>query len=198
MTEEQCILKCARYDVMSPSRSRAPEIVETARLVLRRSTAADAAAIFSRYAGDREVTRFVGWPVHTSVADTDAFLRFADAEWEQWPAGPYNILSKADGTMIGGTGLAFETPFRAATGYVLARDGWGKGYATEALQAIVEIARAIDVRRLYALCHAEHRASAHVLEKCAFEREGVLRGYAEFPNLGGDQPCDVLCYARIL
>jgi hypothetical protein len=35
---------------MTTSRSRAPEVVETARLVLRRSTAGDAAAIFSRYA----------------------------------------------------------------------------------------------------------------------------------------------------
>ena len=81
---------------------------------------------------------------------------------------------------------------------MLAKDAWGRGYATEALGAMVGIARAAGVRRLYALCHSEHLASARVLEKCHFAREGVLRGYAEFPNLKPVQPHDVLCYAILL
>jgi RimJ/RimL family protein N-acetyltransferase len=54
------------------------------------------------------------------------------------------------------------------------------------------------VRRLYAVCHADHRASAHVLEKCGFTCEGTLRRYAEFPNLEPGEPQDVLCYSTIL
>jgi RimJ/RimL family protein N-acetyltransferase len=50
---------------------------------------------------------------------------------------------------------------------------------------------------LYALCHPGHRASWRVLEKCGFEREGLLRRYAAFPNLGAEDPGDVLCYARV-
>ena len=50
--------------------------------------------------------------------------------------------------------------YRAMTGYVLARDAGGRGYATEALGAMVETTRTPGVRRLYALCHHEHRASA--------------------------------------
>jgi RimJ/RimL family protein N-acetyltransferase len=38
--------------------------------------------------------------------------------------------SRHDGSLLGGAGLAFETSERAMTGYVLARDVWGKGYAT--------------------------------------------------------------------
>ena len=38
------------------------EPVETERLVLRRPTAADAPAIFARYASDPEVTRYMAWP----------------------------------------------------------------------------------------------------------------------------------------
>jgi len=41
--------------------------------------------------------------------------------------------------------------YRAMTGYVLARDAGGRGYATEALGAMVETARTLGVRRLYAL-----------------------------------------------
>ena len=44
----------------------------------------------------------------------------------------------------------------------------------------------------------EATASARVLEKCDFAREGVLRGYAEFPNLAPVEPQDVLCYAILL
>jgi RimJ/RimL family protein N-acetyltransferase len=39
-----------------------PEILETARLLLRRPTPADAAVIFDRYAGDPLVTRYLSWP----------------------------------------------------------------------------------------------------------------------------------------
>jgi ribosomal-protein-alanine N-acetyltransferase len=176
---------------------KAPESIETPRLLLRRPRAADASAIFERFASDREVTRFVGWPAHTSVDDARAFVEFSDAEWLRWPAGPYLVISRSDDTLLGSTGLAFETPYRASTGYVLARDSWGCGYATEALRAMVELARRTRVVRLYAICHIDHRASAHVLEKGGFTREAILGRFVEFPNLLPGDPCDVLCYATI-
>jgi ribosomal-protein-alanine N-acetyltransferase len=177
---------------------KAPIHIDTARLVLQQPTITDAAAIFERYASDREVTRFVGWPRHRSVEDTRAFLRFSAEEWTQWPAGPYLIRSRREGQLLGGTGFGFESPHQAMTGYVLARDAWGQGYATEALEAIIEIARRIGVARLYALCHPAHRASWRVLEKCAFARHDVPKRQAEFPNLSPGVQQDVLCYAMVL
>jgi ribosomal-protein-alanine N-acetyltransferase len=174
---------------------KAPERIETARLVLRRPVAADAEAIFRRYSGDAEVTRYLSFPRHLSVDETRAFLGLSDEQWEQWPAGPYLAESRADGTLLGSTGLAFESPKRATTGYVLARDAWGLGYATEALRAMVEATGRLGVRRLQAFCHPEHRASWRVLEKCGFVREGTLRLYAELPNLSPGEPTDLLCYA---
>ncbi|MEW6443222.1 MAG: GNAT family N-acetyltransferase [bacterium] len=177
---------------------KAPQRIETARLVLERPRAADLEAVFARYASDPDVTRFVSWPRHESLADTLAFLEFSEAEWERWPAGPYLVRSRTDGTLLGGTGLAFETPHRASTGYVLAKDAWGKGYATEALHAMVELAHTVGVRRLYAICHIEHPASRRVLEKGGFRREGILHLHTEFPNLSPGEPADVFCYFRIL
>jgi RimJ/RimL family protein N-acetyltransferase len=176
----------------------APELIETPRLELRRPQQRDADAIFSRYSSDPDVTRLVGWPMHRSVDDARGFVGYSDGQWAEWPAGPYLICERGGGALLGGTGLGFETPFRAQTGYVLAKDAWGRGLATEALAAMVGVARALGVRRLYALCHHSHRASARVLEKCDFTREGVLRGYAEFPNLPPVEPQDVLCYAILL
>jgi [ribosomal protein S5]-alanine N-acetyltransferase len=177
---------------------KAPHTLETPRLQLRRPLPTDAGAIFTRYAADPEVTRLLSWPTHRSIDDTRAFLAFGDAEWEQWPAGPYLIVSRADGRLLGSTGFAFETPLRASTGYVLARDAWGHGYAREALRALVDLAPRLGLQRLYAICHAQHAASARVLEACGFEREGLLRSCYEFPNLAPGEALDVLCYAIVV
>ena len=91
--------------------------------------------------------------------------------------------------------MSFEMPQRAMTGYVLARDAWGQAYATETLQAMLDLAPGCGVRRLYAIGHTEHAASARVLEKCGLAREGVLRRHSIFPSLSPEQPSDVFCYA---
>ena len=176
---------------------KAPEHIETTRLVLRQPTVADAEAIYRRYSSDREVTKYVGWPRHQSIEQTKEFLASSEAEWNRWPAGPYLIECQGDRKLLGGTGLAFETPTLAATGYVLARDAWGRGYATEALAAVVVLARQLGIRRLYALCHPNHQASIHVLEKCRFVREDLLAGFVDFPNLVSGQREDCLRYAYV-
>ena len=176
---------------------RAPASVDTTRLTLVQPEASDAPAIFERYASDPEVTRYLGWPRHQVLADTEAFLKFSAAEWERWPAGPYLIRSRSDGRLLGGTGLGFDTAEQAVTGYVLARDAWGQGYATEALEAVMTVARGAGVERLYALCHPEHRASWHVLEKCGFARDTSPAEQAEFPNLAPGVMQDVLRYAVV-
>ena len=177
---------------------KAPSKIETERLTLLQPGASDAAEVFERYAGDPEVTRFLGWPRHHSIADTEAFLAFSALEWERWPAGPYLIRSRDSGRLLGGTGLGFETPDQAITGYVLARDAWGLGYATEALAAVVDVARRTGVVRLYALCHPEHARSWRVLEKCGFVRDPGWSQQTEFPNLVPGLQQDVLRYGVVL
>ena len=177
---------------------KASERLLTERLVLRRPLPSDADAIFARYASDAEATRLLSFSRHRSIAATRTFLAWSEAEWSRWPAGPYLVESRESGTLLGSTGLSFETPQRAATGYVLARDAWGRGYATEALAQVVATARECGVLRLYALSHPENEASLRVLAKCGFECEGTLRRYAEFPNLRPGEPLDVLCYSIVL
>ena len=172
----------------------APVPILTDRLILRPPVAADADSIF-RMASSVAVTKYVGWPRHTTIQDTLDFLAFSDSEWKRWPAGPLVIESRAAGALIGSSGLSFETPYRASTGYVFAEEVWGKGFATEALRAVMRLADGLRVRRLYAHCHILHSASARVLERAGFEREGVLRKFLIFPNLGLDHPQDAFSYS---
>ncbi len=174
------------------------EVLETARLHLRRPVQADAEAIFSSYAGDPAVTKYLSWPTHRNLADTLAFLAWSDREWERAPAGPYLVLDREDRRLLGSTGLMFESPERAATGYVFAKNEWGHGFATESLQAMVDLARDLGVLRLETICHIAHSPSAHVIEKCGFTFEGILRNHTEFPNLAPGKKSDVRSYARAL
>jgi ribosomal-protein-alanine N-acetyltransferase len=179
---------------------KAPARVETARLVMTAPEPNDAAGIFERYSSDPDVTLFLGWPTHEQLSDTEAFVGFSTAQWQREGMGAYLIRSRADGRLLGSTGLGLagqpSESHRAMTGYVLAKDAWGLGYATEALRAMVEVARGIGIVSLSALCHPEHRASVHVLEKCDFARDLRWMRQAVFPNLQPGISQDVWCFTR--
>lgn len=175
----------------------APAMIETQRLLLRRPISSDADAVFARYAGDPAVTRFLGWRTHRSVVDTRLFLACCDAEWRQTGVGPYLIQSRENGELLGSASLRLASPQQGAVGYLLARDAWGRGYATEALQGLRDLAMYLGVLRLTAMCHPEHRASSRVMEKCGFTRDGLLRGHAQFPNLAPGVAADVVSYSSV-
>ena len=173
--------------------TNAPESLLTTRLRIRRPTVADTEAVFSRYASDPEVCRYMAWPRHARADITRRFLEWSDVQWATWPCGPCVIFDRTTGVLLGGTGMVFEAPGVAAAGYVLARDAWGHGYATEALLAMVEVAKALALERFYAICHIDHRASQRVLEKAGFGRESSHGRKVVFPNLSPD-PQDVASY----
>jgi [ribosomal protein S5]-alanine N-acetyltransferase len=171
------------------------ETIWTERLFLRRPVASDAQAIFDRYASDPEVTRYLSWPTHRRIEATQAFLAWSDADWARWPASSYLVFGRENSErLLGGTGIAFQNPALAVTGYVFARDAWGQGYATEALEAMVGLARRTGVRYLVAVCHPSHRPSAHVLEKCGFLLDEERRDAFEFPNLRPKKKWKALTY----
>lgn len=174
---------------------KAPEQIALSRLLLRRPTIADVNAIFSRYSTDPEVCQYLAWPMHKTVKDTHLFLQFSDAEWERTGAGPYLVFSKVDKQLRGSTGISIGYEFEASVGYVLARDSWGSGYATEALCAMRDLSSEMNVSRIYAHVHPQHRPSRHVLEKAGFTLDGTLRSAFEFPNLSPGKLLDVVSYS---
>ncbi len=176
---------------------KVPEALETDRLVIRGPRADDAEEVFERYASDPEVTTYMSWPRHETLEVTKSVVEFWLDEWQQRDCGAFLITDRSSGAILGSTGFDLVKPGVATTGYVLARDEWGKGYATEALNAIVELSTQAGIQRLFAYCHFDHRNSARVMEKCGFEFEGRLRNYMEFPNLAPGVLTDVLLYAWI-
>ena len=135
---------------------KAPEVIETTRLLLRKPVPAMRKRSFGVMPADPSVTRYLSWPTHRSVADTQAFLAWSDGGMGSLAGRIPTLYLHATGgpPLLGGTGLSFKNASRAMTGYVLAQDAWGQGFATESLQAMVELARQTGVRRLEAICHA--------------------------------------------
>lgn len=172
---------------------RAPAAIHTARLRLRKPGTGDAEAIFSSYASDPDVCRYLAWSRHRSIRDTLDFLAFSDAAWQRGPAGPYLIFGEDD-ELLGSTGLEFAGDGTATTGYCLARKAWGRGYATEALKAMQDLAEKLGLAALTTCVHPEHRASRHVLEKCGFVIDTGNDCRVEFPNLAPGRPLTVVYY----
>jgi RimJ/RimL family protein N-acetyltransferase len=174
-----------------------PATLETARLRLRAPVVEDAAAIFDAYTQDAEVARYTTWSPHRSLDETQKFLeQYCDAGWKAGTVFSWLITISDGGTAAGMIDFRL-TASRAEVGYVLAQRYWGHGFMTEAAGVVVEwVIAQPEIHRVWATVDVDNVASQRVLEKVGMVREGVLRRWVVFPNLG-PVPRDVLSFARI-
>lgn len=69
---------------------------------------------------------------------------------------------------------------RCETGYWLFPEYWGKGYAYEALKAIIQYAfGSLEIHRIAAEVESGNTGSRVLLEKLGFSREAVLRDFEQ-------------------
>jgi RimJ/RimL family protein N-acetyltransferase len=170
-------------------------VLRTRRLVLRPPRPADAPAIFARWAQDPAVYRYLRRRPATALEQTEQVVRRLIEERRRGATLTWVLTLPDDDRPLG---LVVLTPagHTAELGYLLARDAWGRGYATEAAGAVVWAALALPgVYRVWAKCDVDHVASARVMEKAGMQREGTLRRSAVRPALG-PEPRDTLVYAR--
>jgi RimJ/RimL family protein N-acetyltransferase len=164
---------------LAPERPSLP--VETDRLRIRELVESDAERLHRIY-GDAETMRFVG-SRGAPTADLDATRRSLD-----WLMGHEALhgfgmwaLDERDGEpLVGVAGLLWvegRGPDVEAA-YLLRRDRWGRGYATEALRAVLRIGREeLGLERIVALAYAENDASRRVMEKAGMRADGTFDAY---------------------
>ncbi len=171
-----------------------PEMIDTARMVLRPVGMADAGAIFDGYARDPEVTRFLTWRPHRSVAETQDYVARCMAAGRE---RTYAMVGREDGAVLGAFALRRDVPWRLEFGYVLARREWGRGLMSEALSAAADWALGqTAIWRIGGTCDVENLASARVMEKAGLAREGVLRRWIVHPNIS-DAPRDSFSFGKV-
>ena len=160
--------------------------IETERLRLRRFTMDDAGPMYHGWATDGDVTRYMSWDPHQNLEETRSLLR----EWVDGYQNPesYNwaIEETATGALIGSIGVLCKPEDHIPTaewqpGYCLAKPYWGKGYATEALLAVMDyFTRCTGITDLYC-CHATgNPASGRVMEKAGFvyDHDGTITKFS--------------------
>lgn len=169
--------------------------LNTERLSLRRPRPSDAALVFEGYAQDHEAIRWMGFHPHATIDTTRKIVGSWVRGWEQPGQGfTFMIERTEDERFLGVIDINID-PHGAVIGYVLCRFAWGRGYATEAVRRIVDLAfEHFAVWRVWATCAPQNPASRRVLEKAGMRHEGVLRRWIVSP-LYSAEPRDSDCMA---
>ena len=144
----------------------------TPRLLLRPGFPEDAPALAAAIADEAVVRNLATAPWPYRMRDAEAFLaRPRD------PVLPsFLIFERTDAApqLVGSCGLGRRPSGAVELGYWIARPHWGRGYATEACTALVDIARTLGLARLEGSHFTDNPASGRVLEKLGFEASGIV------------------------
>lgn len=149
--------------------------IQTPRLSFRSFTVDDFDAVHA-YASDPAVTRYTAFGPNT-VEQTKEFLQRTVAESTDGDRANYHfaIIDKQTSRLIGSCGLMFSSPNgpQYSFGYVLGKEWWGQGIASEATLALIEFGfRELRAHRLWAHVFVGNTGSERLLQKLGFRYEG--------------------------
>ena len=152
-----------------PYREGSSPVLETKRLALRAARLEDAKAV-AALANDRRIAENTARiPYPYKVADAEKFIGGANKNGEA-----AFLITLRDRTVIGACGIMFHYDDVPELGYWLGVPYWNKGYATEALHALIDYAFTdLSHEALQAGARVTNPASRRVLEKCGFQWTGV-------------------------
>nr|HEX4314178.1 GNAT family protein [Kofleriaceae bacterium] len=166
--------------MLADRNARRPPLVATDRLVLRELRVADAAGVAAG-AGDPRVAKFlVQVPSPYPVALAKRWVTSRIAWWYEARGATLAIATRDDPNAMIGTASLRRSPSnrRAELGYWLAAGAWGRGYATEACRAMLELGFGqLGLVRVFAHVIAGNGASCRVLDKLGMVCEGVQRSH---------------------
>ena len=171
-------------------------MLETHRLILRQYRIEDAEDMFTNWASDPEVTRFLTWPVHAGVDITRMLLKDWISRYEDGGFFNWAIVLKDTGSVIGNIAVVRldERIDEAEIGYCMSRALWGRGIMPEALRAVMDyLFDTVSVNRITADHDVNNPKSGRVMVKAGMKKEGILRSAGK-NNQG---ICDICSYALL-
>jgi RimJ/RimL family protein N-acetyltransferase len=171
--------------------------IATARLVVRRFAAADAAT-FAAYRSDPEVARYQAWDIPYLVEDAEKFVASlaglapgTPGTWFQ-----FAVALAATGALVGDVALrtSRSDPRQAEVGFSFASAHQRRGYAVEAVAAVLDYAfDRLAMQRVFSITDARNLRAQRLLERLGFRREVEFRDSTWFK---GEWAREVL-YAKL-
>jgi RimJ/RimL family protein N-acetyltransferase len=158
----------AKQILAPPPNERGITVLQTARLKLRAPCHGDVKAIV-RLANDcRVAENTVRVPHPYTSGDAEQFVAAVNRQ-----NGEATFMVVLDGAPVGACGVEARES-GAEVGYWIGRPYWGRGYATEAVRAVIDHAFGdLGHDALQAGARISNPASRRVLEKCGFQWTGV-------------------------
>jgi hypothetical protein len=171
------------FTMIDPLLLPLPNSVETERLLLRVPQVGDGPALHAAVCESlpelRQFLSALTWVANPSTPEAaEARCRSAAANFLLRTDLSFHLFEKATGEFVGGAGLlrtVWATP-KTEVGYWLRSSCAGRGFAGEAVQALVDYAfTQMQAIRVELISDEANLASRRVAERCQFALEGVLR-----------------------
>lgn len=167
--------------------------IDTQRLILRPFTADDLDDMLQNWAADPKIQLEYGEPVYRTRAEAQVLLQkyldgYARQDFYRWA-----IIERESMKNIGQIAFCkvWDDCETAELEYCIGAAFWGKGYAGEALSAVIADSFArTEFRRLEAYHRAENRKSGRVLEKSAMQITETVERFRR----AGEIPSGEVCY----
>lgn len=141
--------------------------IETPNLILRAWRAEDADR-WHELLQEEDILRYFPNPKPPRREKADEYIAHHRSHWDQYGYGHWAVVTRSDRRLIGWNGLEYLPELRQTElAYLLSREVWGRGYATEAARAAVKFGfdkAGLDL--IIGLVHPDNAGSVRVLEKC--------------------------------
>ncbi len=151
--------------------------LETTRLILRPFTLADAPDV-QRHVSDRDIAAMtLNIPHPYPESGAEQWISSLPAKYDAGQFAGFAIIDRESSALAGSISLTPEPAHgRAERGYRVAKPFWGRGYATEAAQAMIAFGfESLGLNKIHAAVFIKNPASDRVIRKIGMKWEGRLR-----------------------
>jgi len=149
--------------------------LETERLILRKFSPDDFAALYSFVSRPQNTIYTFFWP--SFEEETRTFISSSIKKAEDVPCEDfqYAAVTKANNTLIGSCNFLLSGVGGSNIGWIVSSDYWKHGYGTEMGKAMLRLGfEELNFQRIIACCDAENIGSWRVMEKIGMRREGLF------------------------
>lgn len=152
--------------------------LETERLILRKFTIEDADEMFSNWANDDEVAKYMRWDAHKTIDETIDVLKNRIERYNNLNTYHWAIVLKDIDLLVGNVALMIsnEKDQCGEVAYCLSRKYWEKGIVSEALSKVLHFGlMEVGFNRIEAYHAVANPGSGKVMQKAGMQYEGRMR-----------------------